>query len=90
MRYDRSLYTWLAPGPHSKYVNGFRHNRSSDPISGAWHLCGGYGPMQFVHMALFTWMEATIVRFQVRFERENDVANHLKALSRLAFIIGLV
>jgi len=46
--------------------------------------------MQFVHMALFTWMEATIVRFQARFERENDVANHLKALSRLAYIIGLV
>ena len=45
--------------------------------------------MQFVHMALFTWMEAAMVRFQARAERENDVANHLATLYRLAFVIGI-
>jgi len=45
--------------------------------------------MQFVHMALFTWMEAAMVRFQARAERENDVANHLVTLYRLAFITGV-
>ena len=45
--------------------------------------------MQFVHMALFTWMEAAMVRFQARAERENDVANHLVTLYRLAFFIGI-
>ena len=44
--------------------------------------------MQFFHMALFTWMESAMVRFQARAERENDVANHLKTLYRLAFITG--
>ena len=46
--------------------------------------------MQFFHMALFTWMEAAMVRFQARAERENDVANHLKTLYRLAFFTGIV
>ena len=46
--------------------------------------------MQFFHMALFTWMEAAMVRFQARAERENDVANHLKTLYRLAFVTGIV
>ena len=46
--------------------------------------------MQFFHMALFTWMEAAMVRFQARAERENDVANHLKTLYRLAFITGII
>ena len=45
--------------------------------------------MQFFHMGLFTWMEAAMVRFQARAERENDVANHLKTLYRLAFITGI-
>lgn len=46
--------------------------------------------MQFFHMALFTWMEAAMVRFQARAERENDVANHLKTLYRLAFVTGVI
>lgn len=46
--------------------------------------------MQFVHMALFTWMEAAMVRFQARAERENDVANHLVTIYRLAFVVGIV
>lgn len=46
--------------------------------------------MQFVHMGLFTWMEAAMARFQARAERENDVASHLKTLYRLAFLAGAV
>ncbi|MEP1230387.1 MAG: lipopolysaccharide biosynthesis protein [Litorimonas sp.] len=46
--------------------------------------------MQFFHMTLFTWMEAAMVRFQARAERENDVANHLKTIYRLAFVTGIV
>lgn len=45
--------------------------------------------MQFVHMALFTWLEAAMVRFQARAERENDVADHLVTLYRLALITGI-
>lgn len=44
--------------------------------------------MQFVHMALFTWMEAAMARFQARAERENDVASHLVTLYRLGIITG--
>lgn len=46
--------------------------------------------MQFTHMALFTWMEAAMARFQARAERENDVASHLKTLYRLAAVTGLI
>ncbi len=45
---------------------------------------------QFVHMGLFTWMEAAMARFQARAERENDVASHLKTLYRLALTTGLI
>ena len=46
--------------------------------------------MQFVHMGLFTWMEAAMARFQARAERENDVASHLKTLYVTAAITGLI
>ena len=46
--------------------------------------------MQFVHMGLFTWMEAAMARYQARAERENDVASHLKTLYRLAVMTGVV
>lgn len=46
--------------------------------------------MQFTHMALFTWMEAAMARFQARAERENDVASHLKTLYRLGFMTGVI
>ena len=44
--------------------------------------------MQFVHMGLFTWMEAAMARFQARAERENDVASHLKTLYVLGLLTG--
>jgi len=46
--------------------------------------------MQFVHMALFTWLEAAMARFQARAEREGDVASHLKTLYRTAAYSGLI
>ncbi len=46
--------------------------------------------MQFVHMGLFTWMEAAMARYQARAEREDDVASHLKTLYHLAAIAGAV
>jgi len=46
--------------------------------------------MQFVHMGLFTWMEAAMARFQARAERENDVSSHLKTLYRLAAVTGVI
>lgn len=45
--------------------------------------------MQFVHMGLFTWMEAAMARFQARAERENDVPSHLATLYRTAMITGI-
>jgi O-antigen/teichoic acid export membrane protein len=45
--------------------------------------------MQFVHMGLFTWMEAAMARFQARAERENDVASHLASLYRVAVLTGI-
>ncbi|WP_427450038.1 lipopolysaccharide biosynthesis protein [Litorimonas sp. WD9-15] len=46
--------------------------------------------MQFVHMGLFTWMEAAMARFQARAEREDNVASHLTTLYRLAAGTGLI
>lgn len=46
--------------------------------------------MQFVHMGLFTWMEAAMARFHARAERENDVSSHLKTLYRLGLLTGVV
>jgi len=45
--------------------------------------------MQFVHMGLFTWMEAAMARFQARAERENDVASHLVTLYRVALLTSV-
>ncbi len=45
--------------------------------------------MQFAHMGLFTWMEASMARFQARAERENDVASHLKTLYSVGAITGV-
>ena len=46
--------------------------------------------LQFVHMGLFTWMEAAMARFQARAERENDVKSHLVTLYRMAALTGVV
>lgn len=45
--------------------------------------------MQFVHMGLFTWLEAAMQRFQARAERENDVASHLKTLYKTGLFLGV-
>ena len=45
--------------------------------------------MQFVHMGLFTWMEAAMARFQARAERNNDIPSHLKTLYQTALVVGL-
>jgi len=44
--------------------------------------------MQFVHMGLFTWLEAAMARFQARAEREDDVSSHLKTLYSYATALG--
>ena len=36
--------------------------------------------MMGLHMALFTWLEAAMARFQARAERENDVNSHIRTL----------
>ena len=36
--------------------------------------------LQFAHMAIFTWLEAAMARFQARAEREGDENSHLKTL----------
>ena len=46
--------------------------------------------LQFVHMGLFTWMEAAMARFQARAERENDVKSHLITLYRLGALTGII
>jgi len=46
--------------------------------------------LQFVHMGVFTWMEAAMARFQARAERENDVASHLKTLYSLGVMTGIL
>ncbi len=46
--------------------------------------------MQFVHMALFTWMEAAMARFQARAEREGDMASHLKTLYQLGLLTSVI
>ena len=46
--------------------------------------------MQFVHMGLFTWMEAAMARFQARAEREDDVASHLKTLYILGGVTAVI
>ena len=42
--------------------------------------------LQFVHMGLFTWLEASMVRFQARAEREGDMRSHLKTIYNYAAV----
>jgi len=44
--------------------------------------------MQFVHMGLFTWLEAAMARFQARAEREGDVSSHLKTIYYYSVAVG--
>lgn len=43
--------------------------------------------VQFVHMGLFTWLEAAMQRFLARAEREGDVNSHIKTL--YAYALGV-
>ena len=45
--------------------------------------------MLFMHMALFTWLEACIARFQARAERDGDEATYLKTIYTYAALIGV-
>ena len=42
--------------------------------------------MHTVHMAMFTWLEAAMARFQARAEAHGDVSSHLKSIYRIALI----
>ena len=46
--------------------------------------------MLFVHMSLFTWLEAAVARFQARAERDGDEATFLKTIYRTAGGVGVV
>jgi O-antigen/teichoic acid export membrane protein len=45
--------------------------------------------MLFVHMGLFSWLEAAMARFQARAEREDDVNSHLKTIYANAGIMAV-
>jgi len=44
--------------------------------------------MHAVHMAIFTWLEAAMARFQARAEREDNVKHHLKTIYVYAMAIA--
>lgn len=44
--------------------------------------------MHFTHMALFTWLEAAMARYQAKAEKDNDVNSHLRTIYRYAVITG--
>ena len=46
--------------------------------------------MQFIHMGVFTWMEAAMARYQARAERDGDVPSHLRTLYGLGAGVGAV
>jgi len=45
--------------------------------------------MLFVHMSLFTWLEASIARFQARAERHRDEPTFLRTIYVSAAVLGL-
>ena len=46
--------------------------------------------MHFVHMSLFTWVEAAVARFQARAERDGDEASFLRTLYTTAAVVGVL
>ncbi len=46
--------------------------------------------MHFIHMALYTWIEAAMARFYARAEREGSLASHIKTLYVAGLFTGLV
>ena len=45
--------------------------------------------MLFMHMGLFTWLEACIARFQARAERNGDEATYLRTIYTYAGLLGV-
>jgi O-antigen/teichoic acid export membrane protein len=45
--------------------------------------------LQFVHMGAFTWLEASMARYQARAEKDGDVASHLRTLYVLGGALGI-
>lgn len=46
--------------------------------------------MHFTHMAIFTWLEAAMARFQARAEKENDVNSHLRTIYSYAAVTAVI
>jgi len=46
--------------------------------------------MHFIHMVVFTWIEAAMARFYARAERRGELASHLKTSYTAAFIMGII
>lgn len=46
--------------------------------------------MHLTHMALFTWLEAAMARYQARAEREGDVNTHLKTIYSYAIATAII
>lgn len=46
--------------------------------------------MHFIHMALFTWVEAAMSRFYARAEADHETASHLKTSYAICAVIGLI
>ena len=46
--------------------------------------------MQFVHMTLFSWIEAAMARFYARAERKGELASHIKTSYVVAALMGII
>ena len=46
--------------------------------------------MHFVHMALFTWVEAAMSRFYAKAERNANMASHMKTSYAICLLLGLI
>lgn len=45
--------------------------------------------MQFAHMVMFTWLEASAARFEARADRDGETASYLKTLYSLGIVMSL-
>lgn len=46
--------------------------------------------MHFIHMVVFTWVEASMARFYARAERRGELASHLKTSYAAAIAMGII
>lgn len=49
-----------------------------------------YITMQFLHMAVFTWIEAAMARFHARAEAQGDLATHMRTCLQAAVIMATI